>query len=67
MNQKDKDQEKTKKHIYRNKTRPGAKNHKSQNTKHKKSQKEESLEVLSWGGKYIAASPRQDLQALLLL
>ena len=44
-----KDQENTKKQIQWNKTQPGAKN---QNTKHKKSQEEESLELLSWGSCY---------------
>ena len=53
-----KDQEKTKKQIQRNKTKPGQKI-----IKHKKSQKEESLEVLFWGGCYVW----QDLRALLLL
>jgi len=48
-----KDQEKTKKQIQRNKTKPGAKNHKTRN---KKSQKEDSLEVLSWEGCYVLSS-----------
>jgi len=46
-NRRNKDQEKTKKQTQRNK-KPGAKNHKTQNTK--KSQKEERPEVLSWRG-----------------
>ena len=45
---------KAKKQIKRNKTKAGAKNHKTQNTK--KSQKEGSLEVLSWGGCYVLSS-----------
>jgi len=51
-NQKKKTKKKIKKQIQRNKTEPGAKNHKTQT---QKSQMEKSLEVLSWRGCYLSS------------